>query len=51
MFHYPPGGLHPRSLLLPLFVFGSEWIVMAFLGSVGHGLEKAARTQTATVDS
>ena len=43
MFYYPPGGPDPRSLLLPLSVFGSEWIVVAILGSVGHGLEKAAR--------
>ena len=51
IFHFPPGGSHPRSLLLPLLVFGSEWMVMAILGGVGYGLEKAARIQTATVDS
>jgi len=43
MFHFPPGGSHPRSLLLPMLVFGLEWTVMAILGGVGHGLEKAAR--------
>jgi hypothetical protein len=48
VFHFPPGGLHPRSFLLPLFIFGSEWTVMAILGGVGHGLEKAALRQTAT---
>ena len=42
VFHFSPGGLHPRSLLLPLFIFGSEWTLMAILGGVGHGLEKAA---------
>ena len=43
IFHIPPAGLQPRSFLLPLFVFGLEWTVMAMLGGVGHGLEKAAR--------
>ena len=42
VFHFSPGGLHPRSLFLPLFIFGSEWTLMAILGGVGHGLEKAA---------
>ena len=51
IFHFPPGGSHPRSLWLPLLVFGSEWMAMAILGGVGYGLEKAARTQTATGDS
>jgi hypothetical protein len=45
IFHFSPGGLHPRSLWLPLFIFGSEWTVMAILGGVGHGLEKAASRQ------
>jgi hypothetical protein len=42
MFHYPPGGPDPRSLLLPLFIFGLEWTIIAMLGGIGHGLEKAA---------
>jgi hypothetical protein len=42
VFHFSPGGLHPRSLFLPLFIFGLEWTLMAILGGVGHGLEKAA---------
>jgi hypothetical protein len=45
IFHFSPGGLHPRSLFLPLFIFGSEWTLMAILGGVGHGLEKAASRQ------
>ncbi len=45
IFHVPPGGSHPRSMILPLFVFGLEWTVMAILGGVGHGLEKAAVRQ------
>ena len=42
IFQFSPGGSHPRSLWLPLLVFGLEWVVMAILGGVGHGLEKAA---------
>ena len=45
LFHFPPGGSHPRSLWLPMVVFGLEWAVMAILGGVGHGLEKAASRQ------
>jgi hypothetical protein len=51
IFHVPPAGLHPRNFLLPLFVFGLEWTVMAILGGVGHGLEKAAHRQTVIVSS
>jgi hypothetical protein len=50
IFHFSPGGLHPRSLWLPLFVFGSEWTVMAILGGVGHGLEKAASKKSKPID-
>lgn len=50
VFHFSPGGSHPRSFLLPLFVFGSEWTVMAILGGVGHGLEKAAAKKTEPID-
>jgi hypothetical protein len=49
IFHFPPGGAHPWSLLLPLFIFGLEWVVMAILGGIGHGLEKAASKQTEPV--
>ena len=48
VFHFSPGGSYPRSLLLFLlfpFIFGLEWTVMAILGGVGHGLEKAASQQ------
>ena len=45
IFHFPPGGSHPQSLLLPLLIFGMEWTVMAILGGIGHGLEKAASRQ------
>jgi len=48
VFHFSPGGSHPRSLLLPLFIFGLEWTIMAILGGVGHGLEKAASRQDST---
>ena len=34
---------------MPLFVFGLEWTVMAILGGVGHGLEKATSNQDQTV--
>jgi hypothetical protein len=45
VFHFSPGGLHPQSFLVPLVIFGLEWTVMAILGGVGHGLEKAASRQ------
>ena len=48
VFHFSPGGSHPRSLLLPLFIFGLEWTIMAILGGVGHGLEKVASRQDST---
>jgi hypothetical protein len=46
IFHFSPGGSHLPSLFLLLFIlfiFGLEWTVMAVLGGVGYGLEKAAR--------
>jgi hypothetical protein len=49
VFHFSPGGSNPRSLFLPLLIFGLEWTVMAILGGVGHGLEKAASRQDSTV--
>ncbi len=39
----------PRSLLLVAFLYGSGWTVMAILGGVGHGLEKAASVRDQTV--
>jgi hypothetical protein len=45
VFDFSPGGSYPRSLLLMPFIFGLEWTVMAMLGGVGHGLEKAASQQ------
>ncbi len=45
VFHFSPGGSDPRSFFLFLFIFGLEWTVMAILGGVGHGLEKAASMQ------
>jgi hypothetical protein len=46
LFHLPigaPGGM--SSYFLFLFLFESEWTVMAILGGVGHGLERAASGQ------
>ena len=51
VFHFSPGGSYPRSLLLMPFIFGLEWTVMAILGGVGHGLEKAASMQDPTSGS
>ncbi|MGA9451580.1 MAG: permease prefix domain 1-containing protein [Verrucomicrobiia bacterium] len=51
IFHFSPGGSHPRSLLPPLLIFGLEWTVMAILGGAGHGLEKAALKKTAMAAS
>jgi hypothetical protein len=45
VFHFSPGGSDPRSFFLFLFIFGLEWTVMAILGGVGHGLEKAVSGQ------
>ena len=43
LFHLPEFATGSLSLLV--FLFGSEWTVMAILGGVGHGLEKAASEQ------
>ena len=51
VFQFSPGGLHPRSFFLFLLVFGLEWTVMAILGGVGHGLEKAASKKFGAIDS
>jgi len=45
IFQLFPGGLHPRSIFLAMFIFGLEWALVAVLGGVGHGLEKAAARQ------
>jgi hypothetical protein len=50
VFHFSPGGSHPRSLFLLLFIFGLEWTVMAILGGIGHGLEKAAAKKSEPID-
>ena len=46
LFHLPigaPGSV--SSYFLFLFLFESEWTVMAILGGIGHGLERAASGQ------
>jgi hypothetical protein len=51
LFHLPTGAPGSISLyFLFLFLFESEWTVMAVLGGVGHGLEKAAREKSAPID-
>jgi hypothetical protein len=50
IFHFAPGGSHPRSHWLPLLIFGLEWAAVAILGGVGHGLEKAASKKSAAID-
>ena len=47
LIHFPsemPGGILPAA-----FLWGSGWTVMATLGGVGHGLEKAASEQDTAV--
>ncbi len=52
IFHLPVGatGTTTGSFFLIYFLFGSQWTVMAILGGVGHGLEKAASEKSAPVD-
>jgi len=53
LLHLPKGVAENFSLgnfLLVTFLLGSEWTVMAILGGVGHGLEKAAAKKTEPVD-
>jgi hypothetical protein len=50
IFHFSPGGLHPRSVFLILLIFGLECTVIAILGGIGHGLEKAATEKSAAID-
>ena len=45
VFHFSPKGSDPRGIFLFMLIFGLEWTVMAILGGVGHGLEKAASGQ------
>jgi hypothetical protein len=44
------GSFALSQFLLFVFLFGSEWTVMAILGGVGHGLEKAASKKSAAID-
>ena len=48
LFHLPEFATGSLSLLV--FLFGSEWTVMAILGGVGHGLEKAALQKSEPID-
>ena len=52
LFHLPVGaiGTTTGSFFLIYFLFGSQWTVMAILGGVGHGLEKAASKKSGAVD-
>jgi len=50
LFHFPLGGSPPRSMLVPLFIFGTECLLMSILGGAGHGLEKAAAKKFAAMD-
>jgi hypothetical protein len=49
LFHLPMGATNNVFLLMSLF--GLEWTMIAVLGGVAHGLEKAARRQTTLVDT
>jgi hypothetical protein len=53
LFHMPNGFNGNGGKFWPLFyfLFGLQWTVMAILGGVGHGLEKAASKKSAAVDS
>jgi len=51
VFHFSPKGSDPRGIFLFLLIFGLEWTVMAILGGIGHGLEKAASRQDQPVVS
>jgi hypothetical protein len=56
LFHLPIGafkneGFGQGGILLLVLIFGLEWTVIAILGGVGHGLEKAVHGQTTVVDS
>jgi hypothetical protein len=53
IFHLPAGAtgtFTTGSFFLIYFLFGSQWTVMAILGGVGHGLEKAAVKKSAAID-
>ena len=54
LLHLPKGVAENFSLgnfLLVTFLLGSEWTVMAILGGIGHGLEKAVSKKAAAIDS
>jgi hypothetical protein len=51
LFHLPTSAAESiGSIYLLLFLLGSEWTVMAILGGVGHGLEKAAAKKSEPID-
>ena len=53
LFHLPTGvtgNFLLSKFLLSQFLFGSQWTVMAILGGVGHGLEKAAAKKSEPFD-
>jgi hypothetical protein len=50
LFHLPNGGNGNKFWPLFYFLFGLEWTVMAILGGVGHGLEKAASKKSEATD-
>ena len=53
LFHLPKGVAENFSLgnfLLVVFLLGSQWTVMAILGGIGHGLEKAVAKKTEPID-
>ena len=57
LFHLPIGEIrnffqfYIFQFFLTQFLFGAEWAVIAILGGIAHGLEKAAGSQNAAVDS
>jgi hypothetical protein len=53
LFHLPKSVAENFSLgnlLLVVFLLGSQWTVMAILGGIGHGLEKAAAKKSGAID-
>ena len=53
LFHLPKSVAENFSLgnfLLVVFLLGSQWTVMAILGGIGHGLEKAAAKKSEATD-
>ena len=50
LFHLPTGANGNKFWPLFLFLSGLQWTVMAILGGVGHGLEKAASKKSGATD-